>query len=567
MATTLCPYRVGNGAMDNIRVVLFAALAFVLLLIWQAWERDYGAVSQNNPASTSAPAAEAKSESPAAPGASPPEVPTVVASQKAPQPAAASADISVRTGTLDVKISLTGGDIVQALLPDYPVSLNQPDQPFTLLDQSPKLTFIAQGGLVGSPAAPNHRDQYVADAMQYTMADGTNELVVPLHWHSADGINVTKTYVFHRGSHVVDVRYQIANHSSVPWKGRWYGQLQRVFEKQSHGLGHAYTYTGAAVSSPEKRYEKLPFKKMGEDPLKRDIQDGWAAILQHYFVAAIIPDTSQTDHYYTKVVGKDRFIIGTMGPEKMVAPGASTAMHYRIYAGPKQQDKLAKIAPGLELTVDYGALWFIAKPLFWLLEHIHGLTGNWGWSIILLTMLVKGLFYRLSAASYRSMAKMRAVQPRLAAMKERYSNDRAKLNQAMMEMYKQEKINPLGGCLPVVIQIPVFLSLYWVLLESVELRQAPFIFWIKDLASPDPYYVLPLLMAITMFVQQKLNPSAIDPMQQKVMQVLPLVFGVFFAFFQSGLVLYWFVNNLLSIGQQWLITRSIMRDQAKPSGA
>lgn len=555
--------------MDNIRVVLFAALAFVLLLLWQAWEHDYGVGAQSSAPVASTPAAEAKPESSSATTTAtiPPEVPTAVASQKPTQPAATAANVSVRTDTLDVKISLIGGDIVQALLPDYPVSLKDPDQPFALLDQSPQLTFIAQGGLVGSPAVPNHRDQYVADAMTYTMANGTSELAVPLHWHSADGIEVTKTYEFHRGSHVVDVRYQITNHSSVPWKGRWYGQLQRVFEKQSHGLGHAYTYTGAAVSSPEKRYEKLPFDKMSEDPLKRDIHDGWAAILQHYFVAAIIPDAGQTDHYYTKVVGKDRFIIGTMGPEQAVEPGTTAAMHYRIYAGPKQQDKLAKIAPGLELTVDYGALWFIAKPLFWLLEHIHGLTGNWGWSIILLTMLVKGLFYRLSAASYRSMAKMRAVQPRLAAMKERYSNDRAKLNQAMMEMYKQEKINPLGGCLPVVIQIPVFLSLYWVLLESVELRQAPFIFWIKDLASPDPYYVLPLLMAITMFVQQKLNPSAIDPMQQKVMQVLPLVFGVFFAFFQSGLVLYWFVNNLLSIGQQWLITRSIMRDQAKQSGA
>jgi YidC/Oxa1 family membrane protein insertase len=556
--------------MDNVRIMLFAALAFVLLLIWQAWERDYGTA-----ATTAAPAM-ATTEAPASapqPAATPttpeaaPEVPTATAAPHKTTGTAPTEAVSVRTDTLDVKISLTGGDVVQALLPDYPVSLKKRDQPFVLLDQSPKLTFVAQGGLIGAPAAPNHRDQYVADAMRYAMAPGASELAVPLHWHSPDGIDVIKTFLFHRGSHVIDVRYEIANHGAVPWKGRWYGQLQRKYEKESQGIGHTHTYTGAAVSSPKKRYEKLPFDKMGEDPLKRNIKDGWVAILQHYFVAAIIPDPSQTDHYYTKVVDKDHYIIGTMGPEQTVAPGATETMHYRIYAGPKVQDKLAKIAPGLELTVDYGALWFIAKPLFWLLEHIHGVTGNWGWSIILLTMLVKALFYRLSAASYRSMAKMRAVQPRLVAMKERYAGDKTKLNQAMMEMYKQEKINPLGGCLPVVIQIPVFLSLYWVLLESVELRQAPFIFWIKDLTSPDPYYVLPVLMGITMFVQQKLNPSAMDPMQQKVMQVLPLVFGVFFAFFQSGLVLYWFVNNLLSIGQQWLIIRGLERERAKPANA
>jgi YidC/Oxa1 family membrane protein insertase len=317
------------------------------------------------------------------------------------------------------------------------------------------------------------------------------------------------------------------------------------------------TYTGAAISSPEKRYEKLPFKDMADTPTDRAITEGWAAVLQHYFVAAIIPERTQSYQYYTKVVEGNRYIVGMYGPAQPVAPGSTAEFRMQFYAGPKDQAVLEKLAPGLDLTVDYGSLWFIAKPLFWLLQKLHTWTGNWGVAIILLTLSVKAALYRLAAASYRSMAHMKRVQPRLLALRERYANDKQRLNQAMMELYKQEKINPLGGCLPIVVQIPVFLALYWVLLESVELRQAPFFGWINDLSAYDPYFVLPILMGISMYAQQKMNPAPPDPMQAKVMQMLPFVFTVFFVFFPAGLVLYWLVNNVLSIGQQWLITRSI----------
>jgi YidC/Oxa1 family membrane protein insertase len=323
------------------------------------------------------------------------------------------------------------------------------------------------------------------------------------------------------------------------------------------------TYIGAAISSPEKRYEKLPFDEMGSTPLDRTITGGWAAMLQHYFVAALVPPANEPFQYYTKALDQHRYIVGMYGPQQQVEPGQSISLTSTIYAGPKDQDRLEQLAPGLDLTVDYGSLWFLSKPLFWWMQKLHAWTGNWGWAIILLTLTVKAALYRLAAASYRSMAHMKQVQPRLVALRERYANDKQRLNQAMMELYKQEKINPLGGCLPVLVQIPVFLALYWVLLESVELRQAPFIGWIKDLSTYDPYFVLPVLMGISMFVQQRMNPAPPDPVQAKVMQILPVVFTVFFIFFPAGLVLYWLVNNVLSIAQQWLITRSIEGAKAK----
>jgi YidC/Oxa1 family membrane protein insertase len=321
-----------------------------------------------------------------------------------------------------------------------------------------------------------------------------------------------------------------------------------------------YTYTGAAVSGPENRYEKVTFDDMRERPLARDIQDGWIAVMQHYFVTAIVPAYSDRNyHYYTKALGGNLFAAGSITPAVQVAPGAEAEIVEHIYAGPKDQDRLAEIAAGLDLTVDYGMLWFIAKPLFWCLSQVHTITGNWGWSIVLITIFLKVLFYQLSAAGYRSMANMRRVQPRLMAIRDRYKDDRVRMNQAMMQLYKEEKINPFGGCLPILVQIPVFIALYWVLLESVELRQTGFVLWLRDLSAPDPYWVLPLIMGVTMFIQQKLNPAPMDPVQAKVLMVLPFVFTVFFGFFPSGLVLYWVVNNVLSIIQQWLIMRNLER--------
>jgi len=311
------------------------------------------------------------------------------------------------------------------------------------------------------------------------------------------------------------------------------------------------------IYSPEEKYEKIQFGDMTDTNLARDIKDGWAAMIQHYFLGALIPATGEVNHYYTRVIDGNRYVLGLVGPTLTIPNGGSQAFNSRIFIGPKLQDHLATVAPGLELTVDYGMLTVIAKPIFWLVEKIHDFVGNWGWSIILLTLIIKLAFYKLSETSYRSMAQMRKMAPRLQALKERYGDDRQKLNQAMMDMYRTEKINPLGGCLPIVIQIPVFISLYWVLLESVEMRQAPFILWLTDLSAKDPYFVLPLIMGITMFIQQKLNPAPLDPMQAKVMMLLPFIFTVFFAFFPSGLVLYWVTNNVLSIAQQWVITKRV----------
>ena len=316
-------------------------------------------------------------------------------------------------------------------------------------------------------------------------------------------------------------------------------------------------YTGGAISSPEKRYEKITFDAMTEQPLSRDVQGGWVAMIQHYFVSAWVPGQQESNHLYTKALPDERFIIGLVEPTVQVPPGATGTLDAELYMGPKDQTRLEQIATGLDLTVDYGWLWFIAQPLFWLLKWFHHLVGNWGVAIILVTLLIKLAFYKLSATSYRSMANMRRMAPKMQDLKQRYAGDREKLNHAMMELYKKEKINPLGGCLPIVVQIPVFIALYWMLLESVELRQAPFFLWIHDLSVMDPYYVLPLLMGVSMFIQQRLNPAPPDPIQAKVMMALPFVFTVFFAFFPAGLVLYWFVNNLISIAQQWFITRRI----------
>jgi YidC/Oxa1 family membrane protein insertase len=355
------------------------------------------------------------------------------------------------------------------------------------------------------------------------------------------------------------VDYKVRNDSGREWQGRAYQQLKRSDPGRESRF--IYTYTGTVISGPEDRYRKIDFDDISEQKLEQDIVNGWAAMLQHYFLTAVIPaDKSASYRYYTNTVAGKYFSIGAISPAQEIGAGKEKVFHQQVYVGPKIQERLDEIADGLELTVDYGILWFIAKPLFWILKELHVITGNWGWSIILVTVLLKLLFYRLSAAGYRSMANMRRVQPRIQSIRERYKNDKTRLNQAMMDIYKEEKINPLGGCFPILIQIPVFIALYWVLLESIELRHAPFIFWIRDLSSPDPYWVLPVIMGVTMFAQQKLNPAPMDPVQQKVMMTLPFVFTVFFGFFPSGLVLYWVVNNILSIAQQWRITHKLEQD-------
>jgi len=547
--------------MENIRLILLVTLVFVGMLIWQAWQRDYPqvpvavtTVNNTHPDGTSSLPS----------GQDLPEIEQAAQAQKTATSVApksqltdAGKRVTVKTDVIDASIDLQGGGIVRLALLKYPESYKQHDQSFIFLDDKTTDLFIAQGGLVGGDDAPTHHALYQSDAGHYELQYGQDSLDVVLHWQAANnGLQVDKSYHFERGSYLVKVDYHLRNLGDQDWDGRLYAQLQRK-EDNSGSSGFIRTFTGAVISSPEKRYKKLSFKDITEQPLKQEINDGWAAMAQHYFVAALLPQDHASYSYYTKALPDQRFVIGMYGPPLKVAPGDQQETGYRMYLGPKLQQVLAGLAPGLELTADYGMLWFLAKPLYWMLEKIHGLVGNWGWAIILLTVLIKAAFFKLSATSYKSMAKMRKVQPRMVAMKERFKDDRTGLNKAMMDLYKKDKINPLGGCLPIVVQIPVFLALYWVLLETVELRDAPFIFWIKSLSAADPYFILPLLMGVSMFIQQRLNPAPMDPMQQKVMSILPLVFTVFFAFFPAGLVLYWVVNNTLSIAQQWVITRQI----------
>ena len=463
----------------------------------------------------------------------------------------------MKTDVFDVVLDSTGGDVRQVDLVKYPVAVDQPDKPFRLLDDKNEI-FIAQSAIlpVGKSDAPNHHQQFRAAKTEYTMADGVNSLEVPLTWSDGKGISVEKIYTFHRNSYVIDVTFKVHNNSGQPWSGHMYQQLQRT-EPESHSH-MSRSYTGGVIYTPEEKYEKIKFDKMQEENLNRTVKGGWAAFIQHYFLSAWIPPSDQTDNFYSKAPGDKRFILGMVAPAVAVEPGKTGSMSARLYAGPKLQDHLQEVAKGLDLTVDYGILTFISEPLFWVLKHIHGIVGNWGWAIIIITVMLKALFYKLSETSYKSMAEMRKLQPRLQKLKETYGDDKQKLNEAMMKMYREEKINPLGGCLPILVQIPVFIGLYWMLLESVEMRQAPFMLWIHDLSTADPYYVLPVLMGITMLIQHKLNPTPLDPIQARVMMILPIAFTFFFLFFPSGLVLYWVVNNTLSIAQQYYITRVVI---------
>lgn len=556
--------------MDFQRLSLFFALSIVLFLIYEAWQKDYG---MPVPVTATAPVQSA----PGTPGVSPGiGVPAVAPTVSASAPATAAAPVApalqhgqrihVRTDVLDVVIDTVGGDIREVELPKYPVSVDKPHQPFKLMEDSAQHFFVAQSGFTqpgGSradpcTAAPNHTCLYQAERTTYSLSAGQDTLQVDLHWKSPTGVSVTKRYIFARGSYLIKMDYEVHNGGAQPWRAVAYDQLQRSEPTTTSRFVH--TYTGGVLYSPEDKYQKISFKDMEKHPLSRAITGGWVAMIQHYFLGAWVPGAKAAFHYYTQSPGDDRYTIGFWSPEYTVAPGQTSVLDGgELFVGPKLQKTLAAIAPGLDLTVDYGYLTVLAKPIYWLMEQIHKLTGNWGWSIVLLTMLIKLAFYKLSETSYKSMANMRRVQPRLAALKDRYGDDRQKLNQAMMDLYKKEKINPLGGCLPIAIQIPVFIALYWVLLESVELRQADWILWIHDLSTKDPYFILPVIMGVTMLVQQRLNPSPVDPIQAKVMMVLPLVFTVFFAFFPAGLVLYWVVNNSLSILQQWYITRIVIK--------
>ncbi|KMN22926.1 MULTISPECIES: membrane protein insertase YidC [Pseudomonas] len=552
--------------MDIKRTILIVALAVVSYVMVLKWNQDYGqaALPTQNVAASSNTAQGLPDSVPGNNASNSADVPSANADTSTPTetPVAASKDlIHVKTDVLDIAIDPQGGDVAQLRLPLYPRRQDHPDVPFQLFDNGGERTYLAQSGLTGvdgPDARAAGRPVFSVDKKTYELAPGQDQLVVDLKF-SEDGVNYIKRFTFKRGLYDVQVSYLIDNESGKPWTGNLFAQLKRDASSDpssSTATGTA-TYLGAALWTSAEPYKKVSMKDIDKGSLKETVQGGWVAWLQHYFVTAWIPQKGDNNVVQTRKDNQGNYIIGFTGPTLTVEPGKTGETSATLYAGPKSQGVLKELSPGLELTVDYGILWFIAQPIFWLLQHIHSLVGNWGWSIIFLTMLIKGIFFPLSAASYKSMARMRAVAPKLAALKEQFGDDRQKMSQAMMELYKKEKINPLGGCLPILVQMPVFLSLYWVLLESVEMRQAPFMLWITDLSIKDPFFILPIIMGATMFIQQRLNPTPPDPMQAKVMKLMPIIFTFFFLWFPAGLVLYWVVNNCLSIAQQWYITRKI----------
>ncbi len=552
--------------------MLFVALGLVLVMLWQSWIEFQGKhlaaeieLQSQSSESTDGTVSNITEDVPDAP-----EV-TVASNGEANdvvEPVSVDVVsegkiINIVTDLVNAQIDTHGGDLVRVELIKHPVSVDTPDQPFVLMHRDSQSLFVAQSGLIGKDREyPNHNVKYAASKLDYQLGDD-DSLDVVLSWTAPDGINYEKVFHFTRDSYRIEVDFRIANNSDQPWVGFGYGQLKQteIVQEGSMGfLGRLPSYNGAAIYTEEEKYEKIDYGEIQDGPLNVTTPGGWVAMLQHYFVSAWLPDSAGTYQLYSGVtkntlVPQYRIGYKTTVPLTLQA-GESGVINTALYVGSKEQVRLdQQNAEGLKLTVDYGWLTPIASPLFWLLIKIFGLVQNWGWAIVLLTLLVKAIFYPLSAASYKSMAKMKKLQPRMATLKERYTDDKPKFQQEMMKLYKAEKVNPAGGCLPVLVQIPVFISLYWVLLESVELRQADFMWWLNDLSLPDPYFVLPIIMGASMIAQHFLNPAPVDPIQKKIMMALPFVFTIFFLWFPAGLVLYWVVNNLLSIAQQYQITR------------
>ena len=567
--------------METQRLLLYMALGFLSLIIYQTWVQDYhtptpvARTAQAPDAGTSGPGSTVGQGDAVAPSAADlPQAPAADESdgEIAAEPGSPSADVPsvrVRTDVMDVEISPVGATVVGVKLLDYPVSVDLPDTPYPLVSDDPARFLVVETGLQarrGEPA-PTHREPMQAAADSYTLAEGENSISVPFTWTSESGVEVVKTLTFTRGSYEMGLDYTIRNGSAEPWSVNQYRQLKRKPATKDERQQFVNTYIGGVVSTPEDVYEKVDFGDMEDADLSVAATDGWVAMIEHYFAAAWVPPEGEVNTAYTRFLpDENRYLIGLVSAGQTVPADGEARFESTAFLGPKIQDKLAAVAPNLELTVDYGWLTILAQPLFWLLKTIHGFVGNWGFAIILVTFCIKAVFYKLSEAGYRSMAKMKLLQPKLTALKERHGDDRAAMGQATMELYKKEKVNPLGGCFPMLIQIPVFIAFYWMLLESVELRQAPWILWIQDLSIRDPFFILPVIMAATMYFQQKLNPAPADPIQAKVFQFLPLVFGIFFAFFPAGLVLYWITNNVLGIAQQYYITRHVLAEKPAKGG-
>ena len=543
--------------MGNQRVLLYFTLFFIIYMIWAQWQVTYGpqpeavsdkgVVSQQTiengvvPEAASIPATQSS--------ATAVEKDVVVDSQR----------IQIITDVLDVEIDTKGGNVLRTVLRDYAVTADKPEEKVVLMTDENMNYQVAQSGLVSvnKGTAPSHNAVYHSEQSVYRLAEGTDVIEVPLYWEGDGGVKIKKVLTFKRNDYVVDVKYYITA-GEKSWSGSDYMQIVSARPVDKNANAFIHTYTGAVIYNDEIKYEKYSFDDIAEENLSYQLKDGWLAMISHYFLVAWIPETGKDNLYFSRYNrNKDLYTVGARTSAVTIEPGQTAEITSRLVVGPKLQYKLEKIAPGLDLTVDYGVLTIIAKPLFWLLNAFHEIFGNWGWAIIFLTITVKAIFYKLSEMSYKSMAKMRKVAPRIKKMKEQFGDDRQAMSKAMMDMYKREKINPMGGCFPILVQMPVFISLYWVLLESVEMRHAPFVLWLTNLTDKDPYFVLPVLMGISMYIQQKLNPAPIDPIQQKVFQIMPFGFAIMFSFFPSGLVLYWVVNNILSIAQQYVITKRI----------
>lgn len=562
--------------MDNQRLLVWAAFGMLAFMTYQAWLQDYAPAPEAVAPATATPLTTDQGTADALPGlpsasdeAGVPTLPAdqTTASRPAEAAAAAGEVIRVRTDVFEIEINTAGGRIQRAALNNYPVAKDNPDVLIELLSTEELRFATLQSGLI---ADAGEGEQYfnavlTASAREYEL-NGSDELVVPMAWENEQGVRVEKTFRFTRGNYQIDVEHRVINNSAEDWRAAPYTTLKRlsIVHERSMFNVDTYSFDGPIIFDGAKS-EKLDRDDLLEGPYRIDASNGWAGAIQHHFLSVVVP-TDEAPHRYDVSVNNQLSTTSVFGPTTTIAAGAEHAFNTVLFVGPKLQNQLEQIDPSLKLTVDYGILTLLSNPLFWLLSKIFDLVGNWGVAIILVTVLIKMAFYKLTEKSGRSMAKMREIQPRMKALQDRYKDDKQALSQAMMELYKREKVNPAAGCLPILIQMPFFLSFYWVLLESVEMRQAPFALWITDLSSRDPYFILPIIMGAAMLMQQRLNPAPADPVQAKVMQIMPIVFTGFFAFFPSGLVLYWVTNTLLSIAQQWYVNKVVAEEQKTKKG-
>ncbi len=554
--------------MDNIRLILWFALLGTLWLSYSQWVQDYSSApdapapaagpTESLPEVGSAGQDDLPALTPADPQAATPAAPPAGALPDAQE--TPSSTVRVRTDVLDVLIDTTGGDLVRADLTEYPVDKDRPDIPVRLLDFSAGSRWVFQTGMrdVEGGAEPNHLETFEAAAPEYVLSG--DELVVRLDWTADADIRASKIYTFRRGSYRVGLDFVLENGADTAWQGVAYTRMRRLHQPRDRSFTSvdSYSFTGPVLYDGD-AYDKLDFDDIADEPVAQTVTSGWLAGIQHHFVAAAVPPPEDSTQFNAEANGGE-WVLTAISPRKDVPAGGRLEYSAQLFVGPKLQDQLSETAQELELTVDYGIFTVLAQPMFWVLSWVHGWVGNWGLAIIVVTILIKLVFYKLQATSGRSMAKMRKLQPRMKALQERYKDDRQALGQATMDLYKREKVNPAAGCLPILVQVPFFLAFYWVLIESVEIRQAPFALWLDDLSVRDPYFVLPILMGAAMFWQTKLNPAPPDPVQARVLQIMPLVFTAFMAFFPSGLVLYWLSNTILTMLQQWRINTIVERE-------